>query len=501
VLRERTSLSLHHISKRFAGTLALDDVSVVAVPGEVHALLGENGAGKSTLVRIAYGLIAPDAGTIELARADQLSTRTRAFASPRAARHAGIGMVHQHFTSIPAFTVSENIALTAGWPETGRAAERRAASFVAQLGLPLRVSDYVESLSAQLRQRLEIVKALAADASVLLLDEPTAVLAPPEVDELLKFLRGFAGEGGTVVLITHKLDEVFRVADRVSVLRHGVVALAGVIARLARPSLVRAMIGTDAQPLTRRTVKAGVPRVTADRLDLRQVVHSPGHRRPKNDPDRPLAIGGATFSIHAGEIAGVAAIEGNGQRQLLRAIAGVDDVKIVTGTLDVTEPVGFIPEDRTSEGLIPSFSLAESLLLSTLDRSTWWLDWNEIRDRTCRLLAAHDIRASGPGAEGGTLSGGNQQKLIFAMAMARQPRVVVAEDPTRGLDIQAASAIHERLGEAARDGAAVVVHSSDVDEVLALADRVLVVARGQVREPASHPTRELVGEAMLAFPQ
>jgi ABC-type uncharacterized transport system ATPase subunit len=494
VVPGRTSLSLDHISKRFAGTVALDDVSVAAAPGEVHALLGENGAGKSTLMRVAYGLIAPDTGTIELARAGGGSTRTRAFTSPRAARSAGVGMVHQHFTSIPAFTVAENIALTAEWPETGRAAERRAASLVERLGLPLRASDHVELLSAQLRQRLEIVKALAADATVLLLDEPTAVLAPREVDELLRFLRGFAGEGGTVVLITHKLDEVFRVADRVTVLRRGVVTLTDVIANQTRHSLVQAMIGIDAPAPARREIEAGVQLVAADRVDLRR-------RSFRGGMELPVSVHDATFSIHAGEVAGIAAIEGNGQRELLRAIAGVDDVEVVSGTLDVADPVGFIPEDRTAEGLIPSFTLAENLLLGTLNRSTWWLNWNAATERTREVLATHDIRASDPQDRAETLSGGNQQKLVFAMAIARAPRVIVAENPTRGLDVRATGAIHERLRAGAHDGAAIIMHSSDVDEVLALADRTLVVARGRIQELAGTPSREVVGDAMLAVPR
>ena len=490
----RASLSLDHISKRFAGALALDDVSVAAAPGEVHALLGENGAGKSTLMRIAYGLIAPDSGAIELHDASGASITTGAFASPRAARTAGIGMVHQHFTSIPAFTVAENIALTAEWPETGRAAERRAARLVERLGLPLRASDHVESLSAQLRQRLEIVKALAADATVLLLDEPTAMLAPREVDELLRFLRSFAAAGGTVVLITHKLDEVFRVADRVTVLRRGVVTLTDVLANQTRHSLVQAMIGADLPVPSRREVEAGIELVTAEHLDLRR--RSSGTGTPP-----PAAILDATFSIRAGELAGIAAIEGSGQRELLRAIAGVDDVEVVSGTFAVAEPVGFIPEDRTTEGLIPSFTLAENLLLGTLDRSMWWLNWHAITEQTRELLATHDIRASDPHVRAGTLSGGNQQKLVFAMAVARAPRVIVAENPARGLDVQATGAIHERLRAGGRNGAAIVMHSSDLDEVLALADRTLVVAGGRVRALTGSPSREVVGEAMLALPR
>lgn len=479
------TLRLSRISKHFGTTVALDGVSFSAIPGEVHALLGENGAGKSTLMDIAYGMIRPEAGMIEVQQRGGVALATPAFASPREARAAGIGMVHQHFTSIPAFTVSENIALTAGWTETGRAAERRAAHIVARLGLPLAISAHVESLSAQMRQRLEIVKALATDASILLLDEPTAVLAPREVDELLEFLRGFAAAGGIAVLITHKLDEVFRVADRVTVLRRGVVTLTGVLAEQTPHSLAHAMIGADlARPIPLKA-QPGVVAVEASRLSLTR--------------GGQLAVVNASFQVRSGEIVGVAAIEGNGQRELLRAIAGVDDVVTVAGTLEVAGPVAFIPEDRSSEALIPSFTLAENLLLGTLDQSSWWLDWNAIRRDTQALLASHDIRAGGPESQAATLSGGNQQKLVFARALARQPRVIVAENPVRGLDIQAADMIQERIRAAARNGAAVIMHSSDVDEVLALADRVLVLRRGEVQDLPSDPTREQIGDALLAM--
>ncbi len=480
---------LHEISKSFGATVALSRVSLSVVAGQVHALLGENGAGKSTLMHVAYGMLRPDAGTVTVSAAGGIATTTHGFPSPRAARAAGIGMVHQHFTSIPALTVCENIALTAGWTETGRAAERRAESVVGRLGLPLRVSDYVESLSVQLRQRLEIVKALAANARILLLDEPTAVLAPREVDELLTFVREFALGGGAVVLITHKLDEVFRVADRVTVMRRGEVTLRDVIAKQTPQSLSRAMIGADLPPPIRLEARTGDVLVRASGLRLQR----------RGVAANRAGIEGADFSVRAGEVVGVAAIEGNGQRELLRAIASVDDIAITTGSLDVAGPVGFIPEDRTTEGLIPQFTLAENLLLGTIARSTRWLAWPALRARTGELLRAHDVRASGPDAAAATLSGGNQQKFVFARALAGKPRVVVAEDPTRGLDLRATQVIHERLRDAARQGAAVIVHSSDLDEVLALADRVLVVARGQVRELPRDTPRDVVGDTMLAL--
>jgi simple sugar transport system ATP-binding protein len=483
------TLSLKNVSKRYGPVVALRDVSFDVSPGQVHALLGENGAGKSTLMHIAYGMLRPDTGTITVGSTDGSVIITSGFLSPRAARTAGIGMVHQHFTSIPALTIGENIALTAGWTETGRAAERRAKELVTQLGLPMPVLEYAESLSVQLRQRLEIAKALAANGRILLLDEPTAVLAPREVDELLRFVRGFAHGGGAVVLITHKLDEVMRVADRVTVLRRGEVILSDAIVQQTRRSLSRAMIGVDLPPVVRQPARAGDVLVRARGLNLKR--HGATTGRPE--------IQDASFEFRAGQVVGVAAIEGNGQRELLRAIAGVDRVGVVAGTLEVTGPVAFIPEDRTTEGLIPPFTLAENLLLGTLTSAPRWLDWGAIGARANELLGAHDIRATGPDVVAATLSGGNQQKFVLARAMAGAPRVIVAEDPTRGLDVQAAEAIHERLRDAARRGAAVIVHASDLDEVLALADRILVVAGGRLHELSRDTPRDVVGDAMLAL--
>ena len=473
-----TLLSLAQITKRFGPALALDNVSFDVAAGEVHALLGENGAGKSTLMHVAYGMVRPDSGSVRMG-----PDRPRTFASPTEARAAGIGMVHQHFTSIPALSVGENIALTAGWGETGKRAEQRAAAVIARLALPLDPAALVQSLSAQLRQRLEIVKALAADARVLLLDEPSAVLAPREVRELLRTIRGFAASGGAVVLITHKLDEVFAAADRVTVLRRGVVTFSGPIAGQTPATLARAMLGAELPRAPRRPAVAGAVLVRAESLVV-----------------APARSGrGASFEFRAGEIVGIAAIEGNGQRELLRAIAGLDEVKIVGGTLEVSTPIALVPEDRTREGLITEFSLTENVLLGVLDRAGRWLDWSALRSRTASLLTEFDVRAPGPDVPVVSLSGGNQQKLVFARAFAREPRVLVAEDPTRGLDILATQAIHQRLREAASRGVAVVVHSSDLDEVLELADRIFVVASGVVQEMPPGATRETVGDAMLAL--
>jgi ABC-type uncharacterized transport system ATPase subunit len=478
------TLELRNISRRFGATTALADVSFDVAAGEVHALLGENGAGKSTLMHIAYGMLRPDAGTISIRSGDG-TVRTAPFlASPRAARRAGIGMVHQHFTSIAAFTVAENIALSAGWEETGRRAERRAAEMIRRSGLSLDPAAYVESLSVQLRQRLEIVKALAADARIVLLDEPTAVLAPPEVTELLHFVRKFADHGGAVVLITHKLDDAMQAADRVTVLRRGQVTLQDRTTNQSASSLARAVIGGDLARIERLPTTPG-----------RTIVHGARVRLGRRGAVAPPV----TFDVHAGEIIGIAAIDGNGQRELLRAVAGVDGVPIESGSLAISGRVGFIPEDRTTEGIIGTFSLTENFLLGTLDRAPWWLDWRALAAATKSLLVAHDVRAPGPDVAAASLSGGNQQKFIFGRVLAGNPELIVAEDPTRGLDIQATQAIHDALRAAARSGAGVMVHSSDLDEVLSLADRIFVMARGELTEWPSTTPRDVIGDAMLSL--
>ncbi|HEY4100555.1 MAG TPA: ATP-binding cassette domain-containing protein [Gemmatimonadales bacterium] len=482
------NLALRHISKRFGGTTALDDVSLAVRGGEIHALLGENGAGKTTLVRIAYGALRADSGTLAIDDGNGPSFTTAGFPSPRDARAAGVGMVHQHFTSIDALSVAENIALTGGWHETQRAAERRAAALIATIGLPLPERVRADTLSVQMRQRLEIVKALAGDARVLLLDEPTAVLAPREVGEFLRFLRQLAARGTAIVLITHKLDEVFEVADRVSVLRRGTMVLSGEIGSQTPRSLATAMIGGDLPPPAATAAIEGPIAVQAAALRL---------RRP-----RSATVWGSdavSFQIREGEVVGVAAIEGNGQRELLRAIAGVDRSTIVTGKLEVRGPIAFIPEDRNIEGLIPDFTLAENYLLGTLDMSPEWIHWSAVRAGANAVVTAFDVRGGGADVQAAALSGGNQQRFMMGRALARRPRVLVAEDPTRGLDLGAAHAIHARLRDAAVHGAAVIVHSSDVDEVLLLAHRILVVARGEVCEFPSGTSRAVIGDAMLAL--
>jgi simple sugar transport system ATP-binding protein len=465
---------------------ALTGVGLAAHAGQVHALLGENGAGKSTLMHIAYGMLPPDAGDILIGGVP------RRLRSPRDAREAGIGLVHQHFTSIPALTVAENIALFAGWDVRPRELATRVSALTDRLNLPFDPQVRAGALPVALLQRLEIVKALAADARVLLLDEPTGVLAPTEADELLARARAFAQSGGAVVLITHKLDEALRAADHVTVLRRGSVVLDRPVSGLGARELTEAMIG-DATLLDEPAPEPFILDVAPRR------VHVAGLEVAR-ESGLGMAVKQASLGIRAGEIVAVAGIEGSGQRELLRAIAGV--LPVFRGTREVAAPLAFVPEDRTTEGLIPDLSVTENMVLG-LGRSARWvnrgrLDWPAARRRTAELISEFGVRAAGPDAPAGSLSGGNQQKLIIARALERDPAVIVAENPTRGLDVQASRAVHDRLREAAGRGVAVLLYSSDLDEVLTLGQRIVVMVRGTLREVSANASRSEIGTLMLA---
>lgn len=475
-------LALRGIEKRFGSVRALHGADFLLARGEVHGLLGENGAGKTTLMQVAFGLVRPDQGTLHLDGVPHLVD------SPRTARALGIGMVHQHFTSVPALTVAENVALGAG-RGTGRGVTRPEGDTVlARLWKSLDPNAMVETLPVGLRQRLEIVKALAADARILLLDEPTAVLTPPEVDDLLDSARRFADDGGAVVLISHKLDEVFRAADRVTVLRHGRVTLSAALNTVTKAMVAEAMLGRDPDR-TEPTPPAVVSDVT--------LVEARGLRVARLD-GRGIGLDNADLTIRAGEIVGVAAVEGNGHRELLHAIAGL--AAPAGGALRVEGPVALVPEDRTTEGLIPELTLAENVTLG-LPGAPWirggWIDWPAARVRTRELIAEFDIRAPGPAAATVTLSGGNQQKLVLARALESGPRVLVVEGPTRGLDIAATTAVHGHLRRSAAAGAAVLIYSADLDELLLLAHRIVVVVRGQVLPIEPGTSRTMIGQMML----
>jgi len=481
------TIALIDVLKRFGTVTALDGANLAPRTGTIHALLGENGAGKTTLMRIAFGMVRPDAGRVVI------EGRPVKWHTPADAIAAGIGMVHQHFTLVPAMTVAENVELgagtSAGWRFDRQAAEERVRVLSRASGLEIDPRARVSELSIAAQQRVEILKALSRDARILILDEPTAVLAPREIDELLRWLRTYASTGRTAILITHKLREVLAVADDVTVLRHGRTVLTASRSEADESALTRAMIGEDTglatklvdttppQPLPERVTVAVLDDVVAMDHERRETVRT-------------------TLVVHAGEILGVAGIEGAGQHALLRVLAG--RIQPLSGRVTRPEKVGFIPEDRQRDGLILDFSLAENVALRGAGERRGRVSWSVIHRRTAVLVRTHDVRAHGVTARAHELSGGNQQRLVLARELDEQPALVVAENPTRGLDVRATADVHARLRAACHAGAAVVFYSSDLDEVLALATRVLAMHAGSVREITA-PGKDLVGRAILGL--
>jgi general nucleoside transport system ATP-binding protein len=474
-------LALSGIFKRFGATVALDDASFTLRPGTVHALLGENGAGKTTLMRVAFGMVQPDAGRL------QVDGREIHLRSPADAIASGIGMVHQHFTLVPAMTVAENVAL-GGHGMLRRddiAATVRAIAGVT--GFALDAEARVESLPIGAQQRVEIAKALARRARMLILDEPTAVLAPSEAEDLLRWLREFVAGGNAAVLITHKLREALSVADDVTVLRRGRVAHAGPAMQSTDSSLTAAAIGAELVRPAGEAPAAAIGPVGFRAEDL-----------SVSDERGVVRLRAASFAVHGGEIVGIVGVEGAGHHELLRALAGRRDA--AAGRLTRPDVVGFIPEDRHHDAVLLSRSLVENVALRGAGARHGLIDWSALGVRTNRLLQTFDVRAPDARVSMRTLSGGNQQKLVLARELddgTAHPIAIVAENPTRGLDVRATDEVHARLRAARDRGAAVVVYSSDLDEVLALASRVLVTFAGTIREVP--PVRDAVGRAMLGL--
>ena len=484
---EQFALALEGIDKRFGATRALTSASLRVRPGTVHALLGENGAGKSTLMRIAYGLERPDAGTIRVRDA------TVRLDGPASAIALGVGMVHQHFTLVPVMTVAENVALGGHGALDMQQTIAGLRALSERTGFALDPRERVELLSVAAQQRVEIAKALMRQAQVLVLDEPTAVLPPSESTALLRWLRSFADQGNAVVLITHKLGEALSVADDVTVLRHGRTVLAAPAPDTSAESLTSAMLGSA-------EVGERVGRFPTRHPDPHGSPESPiirAERITLVDDTGVVRVRSASFVVGAGEIVGIAGVEGAGHRELLRAVAG--RLPIASGRLERPSTVGFVPEDRHRDAVLLDRSLVENVALRGAGSRRGVIEWSAVGTRTESLMRAFDIRAAGPRAPMRTVSGGNQQKLVLARELApddRDPsRAIVVENPTRGLDVRAAAEVHKRLRAARDAGAAVVVYSSDIDEVLLLADRVLVVYAGVVREASVD--RDTVGRLML----
>jgi general nucleoside transport system ATP-binding protein len=495
-----TVLELRHITKRYPGVVASDDVSFDLRRGEVHALLGENGAGKSTLMNVLYGLTTPDEGEI-LVRGERV-----AIASPSDAIALGIGMVHQHFMLVPVMTVAENIVLAVE-PTRGALLDRREAAARVRLisdrfGLAVEPDALIEDVTVGMQQRVEILKALYRGADVLILDEPTAVLTPQEVTELVAILRNLTAQGTSVIFITHKLNEVLDIADRVTVLRRGRRIATEPTAGATEESLARFMVGREV--VLRVDRPPSVP--TEPRLEVRDLVVQ---------DDRGLeAVRGISFAVRAGEIVGIAGVDGNGQAELIDAIAGlrrpvagtiVADGRDITGASPhavLQAGVGHIPTDRQRRGLVLEFTLAENIALHDFDKppsaSRGWLHPRRMEAAAGPLLSEFDVRGGGPRTHAGALSGGNQQKVIIAREVSRDPAVLVASQPTRGLDVGAIEYVHRRLVTERDEGRAILLVSLELEEVLALSDRILVMYEGTIAaELPAGASREALGRAML----
>ena len=470
------ALALRAIVKRFGPVTALDGASLTVSRGTVHALLGENGAGKTTLMRIAYGLDRPDSGVMEL-EGHPVSLRAPADAIQR-----GVGMVQQHFALVPAMTVTENVALGGSGRYRPRDAAARVRSLAQAMSLPIDPEARVSDLPPAAQQKLELLKIFARGARTLILDEPTAVLAPAEAQELMRVVRRVANDGGAVVLVTHKLREALATADVVTVLRRGRTVLTGSAAAISEHELARAMFPDDStlEPSARLRRDAGPLVAQLRNVDL-------------HDHQGVTRISGASLGVRAGEILGVAGVEGSGHHELLLALAG--RLTPLSGEIRIPAGVAFIPEHRQRDALIPTFSVTENVALRNSARARGRIRWQDVARRARDLVGQHNIRVTEVDAPVRTLSGGNQQKLVLARELEGDPPLVVAENPTQGLDLRAALAIRDRLLRARDAGAAVVVYAGDIDELLALADRVIVTFGGRVQEVPREAER--IGRAML----
>jgi len=475
-------LELRGITKRFGALVANDHIDLVVEPGEIHCLLGENGAGKSTLMNVLYGLYRAEEGEI------LLDDEVQRFSGPGDAMRAGIGMVHQHFMLVPVFTVAENVMLgheqTKGAGVLDLAAARAKVREISnRFGFDIDPDAVVENLPVGVQQRVEIIKALSRDARVLVFDEPTAVLTPQETDELMAIMRQLKESGTSIVFITHKLREVREVADRITVIRLGkVVGEASPTA--SNTELASMMVGRAVElTISKAPANPGADAFVVTELSV-------------IDQLNQYVVKDVSFTVRAGEILAIAGVQGNGQTELTEAILGIQPRTSGSITLDGTEllgrsvrrvldaGLGFVPEDRTEDGLVAEFTIAENLML---DRSkgapfvkAGTLQLKTLEAFAEEKLAEFDIRAQGIHTHAGRLSGGNQQKVVLARELSRDLRLFVASQPTRGLDVGSIEFVHTRIVQARDEGIPVIVVSTELDEVTALADRIAVMYRGGI---------------------
>ncbi|MBD3880621.1 ABC transporter ATP-binding protein [Phormidium tenue FACHB-886] len=462
-------LRLEAITKRFGDFVANDDISLSVAAGSIHALLGENGAGKSTLMNVLSGLYQPDAGQI------YLEDQPIQISSPSVAAHYGIGMIHQHFMLVPRLTVTENIILGAdrdlrlNLPAKAAAIEQMGREY----GLEVPPFAKVEDLAVGIQQRVEILKVLYRRAKILILDEPTAVLTPTEIASFLQILRQLAANQHTIIFITHKLDEVMAACDAVTVLRRGKVVASLPTHATSRQALAQMMV--DRQVVVNQRPPA------RPRGEVRLAVENLWVKTDRGVP----AVRGVSFQLHAGEILGVAGVDGNGQRQLADAIAGLSPIaegKIQR--LGENQQIGYIPEDRQKQGLVLSFSIARNLILKAF-RSLpfcrrFFLQADRINRYAEGAIQTFDIRATSPKLKASQLSGGNQQKVILARELDGSPALIIAMQPTRGLDIGATEAVQQALLTQRAQGAAILYISTELEEVMAISDRIAVIYAGEI---------------------
>lgn len=494
------SVLMRRVGKRFGRVVALCQADLTLHAGEVHALLGENGAGKTTLMGVLAGMLPPDSGTVTI-HGDLVATT-----SPRQAWAVGVGMVHQHFKLVGRLTVLENLAL--GFRVAARGLglpypeiRKRVHALASETGLEIPLEAVVEDLPVGLQQRVEIMKLLIRDPDIVILDEPTAVLAPGEVERLLVLLRQLAERGKTVVLISHKLNEVLRVADRITILRGGTTVIQALRSEVDEGVLIRAMVGADAAPHPRRSSTRRAPEreVEGGEVVARlRGVHVPGPRGEE-------ALRGIDLSVCRGEIVAIAGVDGNGQRELAVVLAG--RCSVTSGECQLPDGIGFIPQDRGGEALVAEFTLTENVALAGARRQEFragpWIRWNGVRERTDHLIRRFDIRTVGEHARAGELSGGNQQKLVVARELDAAADLLVAQNPTRGLDVSAEEFVHTellRLRGSGTSGSAppgIVLISTDLDEIMTLADRIFVLVRGRLIDMGVGADREEIGSVMV----
>jgi ABC-type uncharacterized transport system ATPase subunit len=477
-------LELRAITKRFPGVVANDSVDFDLRRGEVHALLGENGAGKTTLMNVLYGLYKPDEGEIVVKR------NRVAFSSPREAIGHGIGMVHQHFMLIPVMTAAENIVLGAEpteggvWLDYGEA-RKRVREIAARFGFHIEPDRLIQDMTVGQQQRVEILKALYRRADILILDEPTAVLTPQEAKELFGILRSLTEEGMSIIFISHKLNEVLEIADRITVLRRGKAVGTVQAAGATEPELARMMVGREVV----LRVEKGVSAPAETLLDVKDLSAADDRGVEK--------VRGVSFQVRAGEIVGIAGVDGNGQTELVECMTALRHW--TAGTITVADKtlsthasprnafdlgLGHVPEDRHRRGLVLDFTLAENLVLHDYEdppnATHGFLHPQRIISRARELLGQFDVRGGGPHSRAAALSGGNQQKVVLAREIGRNPRVLIAAQPTRGLDVGAIEFVHRRLVEERDRGRAILLVSLELDEILSLSDRILVMYEGRI---------------------